>query len=118
MSTRGSGLAVALKAQNSDGIADYWKFFPQSDGELADNAGNAYVLLEVSGIGFGRDQNDYAILGPDEDRLATLTFSGDGRVGSSFNLSFGIWLWDRTDANEKQRGIFRISLTDIRPRRS
>jgi hypothetical protein len=117
-SAGGVTVAVALKARHSDGIADFWKFFPQADGELSDNAGNSYTLLEAAGIGYARELSDWAFLRSGEERFATLTFGASGRAGSSFALSFGIWLGFRDGAHEQRPGMYRVRLSDIRPRRS
>lgn len=110
---------AALKALHSDGIADFWKFFPMSDGRLSDNAGGTYNLVEASGIGFAREASDWAILRPGEETFVTLVFSGPSRPATSFTLTFGIWMGYRTlPALEQKIGQYSIHLADIRPRRS
>lgn len=112
------GMAVALKALHSDGIADFWKFFPISDGRLNDNAGGSYNLQQASGVGFAREPSDWAILRAGEETFVTLVFSGEARPGTSFNLTFGIWMGYRAGpANEQRQGSYSIHLADIRPRR-
>jgi hypothetical protein len=113
------GLAVALKALHSDGIADFWKFFPMSDGRLSDNAGGTYNLMQASGIGFARESADWAILRAGEETFVTLVFSGPPRPATSFSLTFGIWMGYRTGpSNEQRHGSYAVHLADIRPRRS
>jgi hypothetical protein len=56
------GLAVAHRAVNSDGIADFWKFFPQPIGRIVDDNGNEYGLTQDCVLGCAREKSDWLVL--------------------------------------------------------
>lgn len=111
------GLAVAFFDRNSTGIADFWKFFPRADGALTDNSGNSFAVSSPGVEVFGRDANDYLIVRPGSEASATVAFSTRNvKLGSSFNLSLGIWLVTRTKGTTaRQRLSHTIRFTDVKP---
>ena len=111
------GLAIALKAQYSDGIADFWKFFPRpSLAELTDNNGNKYVYKHSSGLGFARQTEDWMILEPKGEHAVTFVFRKEGkeRHGNAFILSVDIWLVWKTHEDKQIKSAYTIYLNGIK----
>jgi hypothetical protein len=73
-SEAGHGLAIALKAEHSDGIADFWKFFPQPLAVMTDDRGNRYQVTEISPLGYARSKEDWTMLMPGQITTLTATF--------------------------------------------
>lgn len=102
-------IAVAGKAQYSDGLADFWKFSPTAIAELTDNTGNVYGLNGTIGLLFARTQEDWTIVNPGGSIPVTYIFS-TGRGGTPGSLNFSaelrvVWL----DETGRQRaGSFQI----------
>ena len=114
----GPGLAVALKAVGSGGIADYWKFFPRSDAVATDSRGNKYEVASASGLGFARDETDWTILTAGNETSLVLVFqkSGRRRPGHEFTLSAGIRVvWYPRGSKETSVSTFTVFLKNIRP---
>jgi hypothetical protein len=93
-SEAGYGLAIALKAEHSDGIADFWKFFPRSLAILSDERGSQYQVSEISPLGYARTREDWTTILPGQVTTLTATFSGSGNatVGKRFDLSIPVRL--------------------------
>lgn len=111
------GLAVAFFDPNSTGIADFWKFFPRADGALTDNAGNSFDVSSPGVQVFGRHNTDYLIVRPEAEASTTVSFrTRNVKLGSSFNLSMGIWLVTRVEGTTtQQRRAYTVRFRDIRP---
>jgi hypothetical protein len=77
--TGNANAAFAFFAQYSDGIADFWKFFPQAEANAFDQCGNSYQLSEASGLGFARTNEDWTVVGPGQSTTATLVFRSGGQ---------------------------------------
>jgi hypothetical protein len=73
------GLAVAHRAVNSDGIADFWKFFPQPIGRIVDDNGNEYGLTQDCVLGCAREKSDWLILAAGDRIAKSLVFDGRAR---------------------------------------
>lgn len=88
------GLAIALKAQYSDGIADFWKFFPKSEAIVTDEMGNKYDVYKASSLGFARTKEDWTLLSAGETTVLTLSCRkrGRGSGGTKFDISVPIKL--------------------------
>ncbi|MEX0828822.1 MAG: hypothetical protein WD032_01120 [Nitrospirales bacterium] len=86
------GLALAHRADNSDGIADFWKFFPTPIGLVTDDRGNQYSLSKQSPLGFARNANDWVVLRGGEMATHTFVFEGSssGAPGSTFTVSMDL----------------------------
>lgn len=108
------GLAVALKAVGSDGIADFWKFMPTSSGVVTDEAGNRYNFSSASGIGFARTTEDWTVLNPGESIPVTIEFYGGGGNSDTFTLSLDIRLaWKDEFSTKVNSGIFNLYLQHL-----
>ncbi len=110
------GLAVTLFDPRANGIADYWKFFPQSDMILVDNVGNEYSLRD-STLGIGVVEEDWLVMYPDEESIVSFEFhkSSSGSIGSSFDLSGTLQMSWRDHNNEVQFGQYGVYLANITP---
>ena len=117
VSRTGDGLALCLKAEHSDGIADFWKFFPTATGSVTDEAGNKYRLVEQSGLGFCRTKEDWLILKAGGEARGALSFKSDSRSvpGSVFSLTADLRLVTKVGANQ-QVSSSALSFSSIRPR--
>lgn len=118
---QGLNIAIAQNAQYSDGIADFWKFNPQSDAVLTDSAGNHYSVIEARGLPFAKTSDDFSLVKFGESTVMNLLFSGaTQRPGASFNLESGIRVWHYPNgANAPpQHARLVVRLTNIRPRRN
>lgn len=83
----------ALKAVNSGGLADYWKFFPDPQASLSDDLGNNYPLNNVTGLGYARDRNDWTVLLIGETATAKVDFAANSNTTRNmFNFSLELWV--------------------------
>lgn len=86
------GLALAQRAEHSDGIADFWKFNPRPIGSATGQSGARFRLSEKSSLGFARDSNDWLIMKPEETMTRVFDFTpqsepfGDAVVSLTFDL--------------------------------
>ena len=110
-------LGVALKANGSDGMADYWKFLPQARGKITDNKGNEYGISDVSGLGFAKTSDDWTILEYGKSFYATLSLSNNQIVfsGDNYSLSLEIWLAYRDLKRIEQKRPVVIYMSNIKP---
>lgn len=117
-SHRRHGAAVALADPRAQGLADYWKFFPTSEGTVRDDRGNVYSFSSATGLGFARTRQEWLVLEAGEAAPVTLTFEkrDDAAAGRSFNLSIDLWLAYRDDDGEQRNGVFPLHLSEVRPR--
>jgi hypothetical protein len=112
-------ISAAFKAMHSDNIADFWKFNPILEGRLSDNAGNSFPVVAASGLPFAKSLSDWVFMRAGEEREATITFSGSGRPGSSFNLVFELWTgFKEASGAQVAPSMFSVRFSDIRPRKS
>lgn len=110
-------IAIAVKAEHSGGIADFWKFFPRATAHATDDEGNRYRCSEVSGLGFARQKSDWNILRGPEEMTATFTFYGSdaARSARSFSLTFELWHVEAS-WGEGERRATTLTFHDIRPK--
>jgi hypothetical protein len=116
VSEEGKGLAIALKAKYSDGIADFWKFFPRPLAQLTDEVGNDYRLRKITPIGFARDQSDWTIIraGQSSALTASFTKTQNGAQGRKFDISIPIRLARKPEGESTaQVSSFEIYLRGI-----
>lgn len=109
------GAAVAHRAEGSDGIADYWKFFATPIGIATDNRGNRFSLSKESPLGMARDANDWLVLKRGEAATQTLMFEGSsGGIGDTFTVSVDLHI--ATGLNERPEvGRWSLVFSNIRP---
>ena len=110
------GTGYALKADGSDGIADYWKFSPSARGRLTDDMGNEYYIGSILGMGYAREQSDWTVLRKGEEATANIEFMiGDPNVktGTRFDLSLELWVFYPDAQLKSQHGSFMLNLTGI-----
>lgn len=107
-------IAIALKAEGSGGIADYWKFFPRATASMTDSQGNEYGTSSVTGIGFAREESDWTFLRTADEVTVTLNFSGGSRFsqGGSFTIVIELWYVDRSGDGQPMTVTFR----NVRPK--
>ena len=108
-----AGLALAHRAENSDGIADFWKFFPRPIGLITDDRGNTYGLSSQSPLGFARDENDWLVMRPGETSTQTILFEkrSGAPPGSVFTISMDL----RVVTAPKDVARWSLVFTGIRP---
>ncbi len=109
----GNQIAFAAKAANSDGIADFWKFFPTAIAKLTDNLGREYSLVRSSGMGMARDKNDWTIVNSGGSVPASFTFSGPAG-GTSYNFSTEVRIAWGDENNQPATGSFQVYFPDLR----
>lgn len=117
-SERGSGLAMALKAEHSDGIADFWKFFPQSMARLSDDRGNRYRVTDISPIGYARTEKDWTILRAGQTTTLTASFIREQNDpnGQKFDVSVPIRLvWVPSGETQQRVSSYDIYLKGMTP---
>jgi len=116
ISSSGKRLALALKANGSDGLADYWKFFPSALGSITDAYGNEYVLSHTSGMGYAKTAEDWSILNPTESVYLGLTYENYKPIiiPNTFNLNIEIRLAYLDPFNTQQHQSFVANLNYIK----
>jgi hypothetical protein len=109
-------IAVALKAENSDGIADFWKFFPAAKAELTDDLGGEYAFENTAGLGFARDGADWNVIGPGSEIPVTFQFMGRSQrdCGRRYTLIAEFWVAYRDEANQVHRQALSVVLEGMR----
>lgn len=100
---RKKGASVALYAKDSDGLADFWKFFPRPKlAELVDENGNLYKF-KSSTMRFAKTNKDWTIIQVNAEQVVRFTFKqGDFKMGKHFTLSV---LIRTATANKKGKAV-------------
>lgn len=96
------GIALAHRAQNSDGIADFWKFFPSPLGRVVDGAGAAFSLSQACRLGCAREVSDWTVLRSGEAVTHALGFEGRGTPTPPFAVSLDLWVVTRARGTDRQ----------------
>lgn len=112
------GLAVCLKAEHSDGIADFWKFFPRSLAVLSDERGSRYEISEISPLGYARTSEDWTIIMPGQITTLTATFQSmqTANHGRRFDLSVPIRMaWRSSGSDQQVVSNFDLYFKGIQP---
>lgn len=114
-----SQVGIAWKAENSEGFADFWKFFPKAQAFLEDESGQRYELDSASGLGFATNSNDWNVLRPGQDTTIVLQFRSAGpgaaRTTSRLSLSAELWLaWITPGAQNTRRAAAVVFLNNIK----
>jgi hypothetical protein len=110
-------LAVALKSEGSEGIADYWKFIPIPRGNVRDNLGNEFGISNISGLGFAKTSDDWSLIKYEESIYADLLLSSNqaAEIGDSFAFSLEIWLAWRDYNNVERKKPIVLYMSNIKP---
>lgn len=108
------GIALAVKAEGSGGLPDFWKFFPQATGYATDSQGNRYRIRSVTGLGYAREQSDWNILRGEDELPVTVSFSGGSRVRREdvFSLAVELWYADKS----RKREAVTVTFRNVRPK--
>jgi uncharacterized coiled-coil protein SlyX len=106
-------IAVAMRAEGSDGIADFWKFMPVAIGSATDESGNVYALRSVSGLGFAREQDDWNFISGGTKIPVVVEYAGNAGLGRVFDLTFDIRLTWRDESGEQRSSAFTVFLPGL-----
>ena len=113
-----NGLAICLKAEHSDGIADFWKFFPRSLAVLSDNTGAQYRITEISPLGYARTPEDWTMILPGQITTLTASFQKEESSGHGkrYDLSIPIRMaWKSGGSNQQIVSNFDLYFKSIQP---
>jgi TolB-like protein len=83
------GASVAIYAEGSDNIADFWKFFPRPKlAELSDEQGHSY-RFKNSTMKYAKTMNDWTTIQPNSEQIIQFTFQKNRKFefGKKLTLS-------------------------------
>lgn len=115
--TNNSWIGIAFKAQGSDGMADYWKFMPMVKGKVRDNLGREYGISEISGLGYGKTQDDWTLIKGEDSVLVNVSYKNSGVNSDAdiYSMFLEIWLLFRDNANIQRKSSVLVSMRDLKP---
>lgn len=91
---RKAGAAIAVYAEGSDNIADFWKFFPKPKiATLTDSDGRSYRFKSTT-LKYGKTQSDWTKIYPGEPQIEQFVFAKEKgeEVGKTLTFSFLVYL--------------------------
>ena len=113
---RARQIAVAAKAEYSDGLADFWKFNPVAIARLTDSAGNRYSFNGMTGLQFARTRDDWTTINSDGSIPVTYNFHmGGGGAYGTFNFSAELRVVWLDDDGQSHLGSFQLYFPSLQP---